>query len=242
MSNFLAVHALQALKISAARIPGWESDCALCGATAPSTLCSACERALPRLANACTQCAVPLPVAGLCGACHNRAPAFDAALAAFEYRFPVDRMVQRFKYGADLALGRWLAHRLAERAAEAPRPSLLVAPPLAAARMRERGFNQSVVLCAHIGKRLGVRHARAAFAKVRETAPQPGLNRRERLANLRGSLRCEIALSGEHVAIVDDVMTTGATSHALARLLKANGAGTVSVWAVARAPDPARRG
>ena len=78
-------------------------------------------------------------------------------------------------------------------------------------------------------------------AKVRDTPPQPGLGRRQRLANLRAAFRCELRLSGGHVAIVDDVMTTGATAHALSKLLKANGASRVSVWAIARTPDPSRK-
>lgn len=204
-------------------------------------VCDACERSLPFLEIACARCAVPLACEGICGECQRREPAFDDALAAFAYRFPLDRMVHRFKYGGDLAVGRWLALRLADRVDGAARPDLLVAPPLADSRLRGRGFNQAVVIAAHVGKRLRVRHGRAAFTRIRETSPQPGLDRRQRLANLRGAFRCELDLSGEHVAIVDDVMTTGATTHALAKLLKARGASRVSVWAVARAPDPARK-
>ncbi|MGZ5084740.1 MAG: phosphoribosyltransferase family protein [Usitatibacter sp.] len=240
MSIFAATGTLQALRKAAALVPGWDEDCLLCSGLAKSALCEACERALPHLVCACVRCAVPIPAAGVCGACQRRGPAFDDALAAFEYRFPLDRMVHRFKYGGDLALGRWLALRLADRASAGTRPDLLVAPPVAASRLRERGFNQAVVIAAHVGRRLRVGHEPAAFAKTRETAPQPGLNRRERLANLRGSFRCELRLRGEHVAIVDDVITTGATTHALARLLKDGGASRVSVWALARAPDPAR--
>jgi ComF family protein len=242
MSNFSAIHTLQALKLSAGRIPWWQEDCLLCGS--PSTrrvVCAACELSLPFLASTCARCAVPLPCDGICGECQRREPAFDDAMAAFEYRFPLDRMVHRFKYGGDLAVGRWLALRLADRLAPVTRPDLLVAPPLADSRLRTRGFNQAVVIAAHVGKRLRVRHGVAAFTRIRETSPQPGLNRRQRLANLRDAFGCELDLSGEHVAIVDDVMTTGATSHALAKLLKARGASRVSVWAVARAPDPARK-
>lgn len=149
-------------------------------------------------------------------------------------------MIHRFKYAGDLSVGRWLASRLAERVAYEARPDLLVAPPLAQARLRARGFNQAVVIARHVGRQLGVRHSHAALAKVRDTLPQPGLGRAERLANLRGAFRCGLRLAGEHVAIVDDVMTTGATTHTLARLLKASGASRVSVWAIARTPDPAR--
>jgi ComF family protein len=240
MSNFSIAQTLRTLKFSAAR--WWGEDCLLCiGPSEGPLLCSMCDRALPLLENACARCAVPIAGAGTCGECQRREPAFDEALAAFEYRFPVDRLIHRFKYAGDLAVGRWLALRLAERVAPHEAPDLLVAPPLTASRLRTRGFNQAVVIARHVGERLRVRHSRAAFTKVRDTSPQPELGRRQRLANLRGAFRCELRLSGEHVAIVDDVMTTGATAHALSKLLKAHGASRVSVWAVARTPDSSRK-
>jgi len=226
--------------ISAGGFLSLDQDCALCGAASgDAVICSACEAALPKLCASCERCAVPLPMAGTCGQCQRHAPGFDAALAAFEYRFPVDRVIHRFKYSADLAMGRWLSLRLVERVRGEPRPDLVVAPPLTAARLRERGFNQAVEIAKVVGKKLGVRCALAGLAKVRETAPQPGLGRRQRRVNLRHAFRCDLALDGERVALVDDVMTTGATADALARVLKAAGAASVIVWAVARTPDPA---
>ena len=187
------------------------------------------------------RCAIPLAHVDVCGECQRRAPSFDAAIAAFEYRFPLDRLIQRFKYSGDLAAGKWLALQLADRVAPCERPDLLVAPPIAPSRLRERGFNQAVLAAKVIGKRLAIRHSLGAFVKVRDTSPQPGLGRRARLANLRGAFRCDARLAGEHVAIVDDVMTTGATADTLARLLRAAGAARVSVWAIARTPDPTRK-
>jgi ComF family protein len=202
-------------------------------------MCGPCEAALPRLSSCCESCAVALPFPGICGHCQRRAPAFDRAVAAFDYRFPVDRVVHRFKYSADLAMGRWLSLQLADRVRREPLPDLLVAPPLTAARLRERGFNQALEIAKAVGRRLGVRCDLTGLAKVRETLPQPGLGRARRRANLRRAFRCDLALEGRSVAIVDDVMTTGATADALARVLKAAGAAHVSVWATARTPDPA---
>jgi ComF family protein len=202
-------------------------------------VCGPCETTLPRLLSCCESCAVPLPTAGVCGHCQQRPPAFDRALAAFEYRFPVDRVVHRFKYSADLALGRWLALHLAERVRGEALPDLLVAPPLTGARLRERGFNQALEMAKVVGGRLGLRCDLTGLAKVRDTSPQPGLGRARRHANLRRAFRCDLALDGRHVALVDDVMTTGATADALARVLKDAGAARVSVWAAARTPDPA---
>jgi ComF family protein len=240
MSSFARPFALQALKNCAAALFTLDQDCLLCAApSGREVICAACEASLPRLAACCMRCAAPLPDVSLCGACQRRAPHFDAALAAFEYRFPLDRLVHRFKYSGDLAVGHWLSLCLLERARHAALPDLIVAVPLTPTRLRERGFNQATEMAKTIGKRLGVRVAIRAIARTRDTDPQPGLRRRQRRANLRGAFRCDAALGGEHVAVVDDVMTTGATADAIALALRKAGAGRVSIWAVARTPDPA---
>jgi ComF family protein len=210
MSRFCGATTLQLLT-------NWamEQDCTLCGARAGApVVCRDCEAALPR------------------------APCGEGAIAAFEYRYPVDRLVQRFKFAGDLAVGRWLALQLAHRVRVEPRPDLLVPPPLTRARLRERGFNQSLEIARIVGRELGVPHARAAVRKVRDTPPQQGLGGRERRANLRGAFRCDVALAGRRVAIVDDVLTTGATAGTLSAVLRAAGASSVAVWTVALAPRP----
>jgi ComF family protein len=199
-------------------------DCLLCGATSGDrAICGRCEAGLPALA---------------CAECRTHEPHVDEIVAAFDYAFPVDRLIHRFKFAADLAAGRWLAMRLAARVRALERPQLLVAPPLGAARLRTRGFNQALEIAKVIGGELGVRVALRGIEKARETPPQHGLGRRERRANLRAAFRCALALDGEHVAIVDDVITTGATAAALASELKAAGAGRISVWVIARTPEP----
>ena len=241
MSTSIITATLRALKIAAPAAGLLAQDCMLCaGPSASRLVCEACSASLPRLAHACARCAMELGERGVCGECQRRAPSFDAALAAFEYRFPLDRLVRRFKYAGDLAAGNWLALELAARAAQCERPDLLVAPPLAPSRLRERGFNQAVVIAKAVGRRLGIRHSPDALVKVRETSPQPGLGRKARLANLRDAFRCNADFAGEHVAIVDDVMTTGATADTVARVLRGAGAARVSVWAIARTPGPAR--
>src|SRR5258706_3156889 len=242
MSNPFRAAALQMPKLWAG-FPLPEQDCLLCaGRARGAVICAACEAALPLLASSrCEGCAFPVPSAGICGECLARPPAFDDADAVYAYRFPLDRLVGRFKYAGDLAAGRWLAVRLAQRVRALVRPDLLVAPPITPARMPGRGFNQSVEIAKVIGRTLGVPLATAALRKVRETEPQPGLRKRERRSNLRQAFHCRLALSGEHVAVVDDVITTGATAEEIARVLKAAGAGRVSIWAVARTPDPAAR-
>jgi len=213
-----------------------DEDCALCVASSDALVCHACRANLPRARFACTRCALPLPRAGTCGACRSRAPAFDGAIAAFDYRFPVDRLVRRFKYAGDLALGRWLAERLAASIDGEPMPSLIVAPPSTRQRLRERGFNPALEVAKRVAAHVAVPCSLEGLIRTRETVPQPGLGRDERRRNLEGVLATRLHLEGKSVALVDDVMTTGATADAAARVLKRAGAERVCVWVVARAP------
>ena len=209
-------------------------DCLLCAAASGDrVVCAACEAALPVIAAACAGCAIPLPHGGRCGECLARPFAFDDAAACYEYRFPLDRLVCRFKYAGDLAVGRWLALQLAARVAHA-RPDLVVATPVTRRRLRERGFNQALELAKGVARRVGARCDIAGLAKPSETPAQSGLTRRERRANLRDAFRCDLDVAGLHVAVVDDVMTTGATLDAVASVLKRRGAARVSAWCVAR--------
>lgn len=206
----------------------------LCVAPTAHAVCAECARDLPWLGQACPRCALPTGAGHACGACAAHPSRIDAARSCFEYRYPLDRLVQRFKFAGDLATGRWLGERLAA-SLEGESAGLLVVPPLGRARLRERGFNQALELARIVARRLDVPCAPQGLGRVRETDPQPGLTRRERARNMRGAFRCDAAVDGLHVAIVDDVLTTGATAQEIARVLKAAGAARVSVWTVARA-------
>jgi ComF family protein len=187
-------------------------------------LCAAGSRAL-----VCPQCADSLP-----GAVAER----DDFVAAFAYRFPVDRLVRRFKFAGDLAVGRWLGETLAVAASGAERPALLVVPPSTRERLRSRGFNPALEIAKAAGRALDLEWAPDAVIRVRQTQPQPGLRRGERRRNLEGAFGCARDLAGLHVAIVDDVMTTGATVDAVTAVLRRAGAARVSAWVVARTPAP----
>lgn len=230
---------LQTLK-KAAVDGGWRlfgRDCVLCGGRGSEGLvCEPCAGDLPWVRECCARCALPLAHGGTCGECLRRPPAFDGAVAAFEYRFPIDRLLHRFKFGGDLAIGRWLGEQLAGRVRGIASPEVIVAPPLSPRALRERGFNQAVELAKCVGGALDVRVELAALRKVRETAPQRTLGRRSRQANLRGAFVCDLDVRDARVAIVDDVITTGATAGAVAAALRRAGAASVHVWAAARAP------
>jgi ComF family protein len=215
--------------------------CVLCaGASATALVCAACERDLPRIDNACPVCALPSPHETACGACLANPPAFDATIAAYVYAFPVDRIVQSFKYHGRLALADWCAEAIlaARERRDAPVPDSIVALPLATARQRERGFNQAGEIARSIAARTGFAHPIDGIHRIHASLPQAALPWSERARNVRGAFACDAAVAGLHVAVIDDVMTTGETLAEFARTLKRAGARRVENWVVARTLPP----
>lgn len=219
-------------------LPFKQHDCVLCGAGAGSgLLCEPCRRELPRHRGAaCPVCAVPHADAGQrCGACLKQPPAYDRCVAALRYTFPADRLIQALKYGGQLALGGLLAELLAEAVRGAPRPEVLVPLPLHADRARARGFNQATEIARRVARDLRIPLDTASLVRTRDTAPQAMLPLDERQRNVKGAFSCTGAVAGRHVALLDDVMTSGATLNAAAQALKRAGATEVSLWVAARA-------
>jgi ComF family protein len=212
-------------------------DCLLCGAAAPSgSLCHACHTSLPHHdVPACPSCALPTTDGSLCGHCLKKAPHFARTLAAFTYAFPVDALIQALKYGSNLAAAGPLAQPLVQRVMTQTLPDLLIPMPLHPSRLKERGFNQSAEIAKILAHKLRVPIALDACSKVRDTAPQASLPLKERGSNVKGAFRCNMDLSGKRVALVDDVMTSGATLNELAKTLAKQGAAEISAWVVARA-------
>ena len=210
-------------------------DCTVCGqGSGGRLLCPACEADLPHLAGPlCPVCALPAPEGAACGACQASPPNFDATIAAFRYAFPVEHLVQGLKYRHRLPLAGWLAEALMGRVAAAG-VDCLIPLPLSAQRMRERGFNQAQEIARPLAHRLGLPLVSDACARVRDGAPQASLPWKERQANIRHAFECRLDLTGKAIAVVDDVMTTGATLNEFARTLKRHGAARIENWVVAR--------
>jgi ComF family protein len=213
--------------------------CYLCRGASDEALCAPCRAELPYLARPrCPSCALPGTEETLCGRCLGDPPAFDATIAAFAYAFPADVLVQGLKFRSELALARLLANELYAAVCVAPAftVDLIVPVPLHDARLRERGYNQSVEIARSVASRLDVPLAAEACTRVRDTAAQLDLPWKERRENVRGAFSCRQALHGKTVAVVDDVMTTGATLAEMAATLKKFGAARVVNWVVARTP------
>jgi len=214
--------------------------CLLCGAAGAEgiDLCADCAAELPRNRSCCMRCALPLATpAPLCGECQRRIPPWDAAWAPFRYGWPLDRLESRYKFGADLAAGRVLSTLWRREPCPIELPQLLLAVPLHLGRLRERGYNQALELARPLARDLDVPLRHDVLQRIRRTDAQTELDALGRRRNVRGAfaLRAGIALPA-HVAILDDVMTTGATLAECARVLRRAGVSRVDVWALARAP------
>lgn len=172
-----------------------------------------------------------------CGACLRRPPHVDSTLTALRYAYPVDRMVRTLKYGGAVVQGRVLGELLASHLSmrAGAWPDCVVPVPLARQRFQQRGYNQAIEIAGVLAKRLPISLRTDLVIRTRETREQAELDRKERRRNLRNAFAVRAALPGPHVAIVDDVITTGSTMNEVARVLKRAGAETVEAWAVARA-------
>lgn len=213
-----------------------DKNCVLCGADADQYICTPCFNDLPQLpANHCPICLWPVPTNEICGSCLNNPPAFTRTIAAMRYSFPVDALVQSLKYRANLTLAPILAQLLViSLHAAKTKPDVIVPMPLHPLRLRERGFNQAMEIGRYVAKRLNIPLFPDCCKRIKHTQPQAELPWKQRQKNIRKAFDCTIDLSGKHIAVVDDVMTTGATLNELASVLRKQGALEISNWIIAR--------
>jgi ComF family protein len=206
-------------------------SCYLCRGAAAGLLCAACDADLPRLAPPrCPRCALDSPRGEVCGRCLAEAPHYDATVAALAYEFPADALVHSLKFRGELALASLLGELLLQKI---PNQEIdcVIPVPLSAGRLRERGYNQALEIARHVKRsKLDL----ALCVRERDTPAQMDLPYDERRRNVRGAFRCTRSLARQSVAVVDDVMTTGATLNEIALVLKQAGASRVTNWVVAR--------
>jgi len=218
----------------------WPSRCLACGerGQAGLDLCRCCAAALPWNRIACPTCALPLPCpAGSCGACLQGRPPLDAVHAAFVYARPLDRLLPRFKFHGDFAAGRLLSQLMAGSCVPCPRPDALVAVPLHRSRLRQRGYDQALELARPLARTLRLPLRQDLLHRRQATAAQSDLSAVARRRNVRNAFVADPArVFPAHVALVDDVMTTGATLHAAANALRRAGVARVDAWVCARVP------
>lgn len=215
-----------------------ESSCVLCGATCRGLLCTGCDAALPRIGAACTTCGLP-SAEDPCGACGVAPPQWDRCVAPFLFAYPLDRIVHAFKYHGRIYWARPLALEIVRRTrvVAGALPLALVPVPVTQARLARRGFNQALELSRNVGRELDLPVLADRVLRLRAESSQVGLAAEARRKNVRNAFALDNSsdLPG-HVAIIDDLVTTGSTVGAIASLLKDHGATCVDVWAVARTP------
>jgi ComF family protein len=191
----------------------------------------------------CDRCGLPfegdITVSFECANCHDQQLYFRAARAAVELTGPIQEIVHRYKYNHATWFETFLAEVLIARAKPVLNPSeweYIVPIPLHWLKLRERSFNQSLRLARHLSRGTGIPIHNGLLRRVQPTSTQTRLSRAERAENVKRAFafRGRRKLSGERIILVDDVLTTGATASACAKLLLQNGASLVDVWTVAR--------
>lgn len=216
--------------------------CLICGSPGRSELdlCVHCESSLPYNRFCCSVCGERLPDRNgpdLCGKCAFRMPEYDSTRSMFLYREPVRYLIRSLKFYSNYACARLLGHLMAEYLQSncVTLPDLIVPVPLHPNRLKERGFNQSIELARKVSATLEIPMRLDPCIRRRDTVPQSGLGSKQRRKNLKGAFEIHRPIEGKHVAIFDDVITTGCTVNEMASLLRKNGVETIEVWSVARA-------
>lgn len=218
----------------------WPGQCLLCRQWGRERLCAACrQQHLPAVAR-CPHCALRLQgQVRTCGRCLREPPPLARCIAALDYGFPWDRLLQDFKFHARLELAPLLADCLHEalQACAASTPDLLAPIPLSRERLAERGYNQALELARPLARRRQCRLAPQLLLRQRHTAQQASLPLTQRSHNLRGAFALAQPVQGLRIALLDDVMTSGATLAEAARTLLRGGAAEVQAWVLARTPE-----
>ncbi|HWW06409.1 ComF family protein [Collimonas sp.] len=239
-------------------LAGMPSCCALCGQSGKRVICDGCSKHyFSRHPARCRQCANLLPqidgpAPTLCGNCLKQPRAFDATIVACDYTAPADQLILALKFGGQLALAPVFAQMLCEAGRRslcnhpelelpADLPDILTAVPLSAQRLQQRGFNQALEIAKPFARMLGLGLQHGLLRRQRDTLPQsqvPDMEQRRR--NLRQAFAVPPAaisqIRGRHIGVIDDVMTTGETLHALAKTLRRHGARRITNFVFARTP------
>ncbi|WP_347989265.1 ComF family protein [Methylomonas sp. AM2-LC] len=203
-------------------------------------LCKDCFEELPRNLHCCYRCAesfdFEVTAPQLCGHCLSETPDFDDTLAPFLYQGHMRYLVTQLKFAQQYKNARLLGNLLAQHlASNAQFPESIIPMPLHINRYRERQFNQSIEIARHVSKKLAIPLDLSSCIRQRDTAHQTSLPAKQRHKNMHKAFQVIKPLNVQHVAILDDVMTTGASVASLAKVLKQSGISRVDVWVCARA-------
>ncbi len=215
--------------------------CVLCGKISfrHQDLCEDCYNELPILTQACPRCATPLLKTQLCGQCLIQPPTFDVTHALFLYQPPITSLILKLKFNHALIHARIFGELLAKKIRDdwylhKPLPDIIIPIPLHVKRLQERGFNQALEIAKPIAKELKLPINNTASQRIKHTAAQATLSARERRQNIKNAFVINYDMANQHVAVIDDVITTGHTVMEFCNALKHKGARAIDVWCCAR--------
>lgn len=197
-------------------------------------ICESCLQNLPSLGGTCPRCALPVKNSFLCGRCLHQPPEQDLSFSLFPYLDPIDRLIADFKYHDQLFLSQFFAKLMSDQLRIRPLPSLLIPIPLHANRLRQRGYNQSFELAKALSLQLGIPTSNRYLIKTLDTKSQASVPFKARKQNIQHAFKFIQTIIPAHIAIIDDVLTTGHTANAAAKQLRKAGATTIEVWTIAR--------
>ncbi len=199
--------------------------------------CESCASQLPYLDHACSHCSQPFSgFNDVCGACLSKPPLFDKCFCAFEYLPPISDEICRLKYANQPQLAKRLALLFAEELIqkEITLPEALICVPMHSSSLRIRGFNQSQEIARHLSALLNLPLVTGSLIKAKPTTRQTTATFSQRKKNLKNSFKVNKPIAFKHIALVDDVVTTGATAEEIAKIIKKNGVDYLQVWGIAR--------
>lgn len=229
-----------------------KSNCVLCGSLVSGSisLCEGCRDDLPIVEHACKTCALPMEYdakSNVCGQCIGQNPSADYAINLFHYENPIDYLIAQMKFQQQLSAAAVLAdlfknhletlknNRMENSQFDHGMPDAILAMPLHSKRLAKRGFNQSLEIIKPAAKSLGIPILLDLVSRSKHTKAQSNLNKQQRIKNVSGCFTLLAKPNYSHIVIVDDVVTTGASTNELAKLLKKSGVAKVGVWSLARA-------
>ena len=210
--------------------------CRLCGTMSQhQAICTVCLQNLPLLGDACPRCALPINNAYLCGHCLHQPPEQDLSFSLFPYLDPVDRLIADLKYHDKLFLSQFFAQLMCDKLNQRLLPDLLIPIPLHPNRLRRRGYNQSFELAKVLSMKLGIPTSNRYLIRTIDTKSQASIPFKARKQNIQHAFKFIQTKAPAHIAIIDDVLTTGHTANAAAKQLRQAGATTIEIWTIARA-------
>lgn len=210
-------------------------SCFLCGDPSIKPLCAPCLADLPNQVTRCSCCAKPQSEIALCDECQSQPPPYTHTQTLFSYTYPIDQLIIAAKFQQNLVILKFLGELMGQRLIIQPRPQVLIPVPLHLSRLRQRGYNQSLELAKVIAKHTGIPIAFQACQRIRNTPPQTSLSGKQRQTNVKGAFKIiKLAPTWQHIALIDDVMTTGSTVAELARIFREAGVERVDIWCCAR--------